>query len=222
MVKIALFNNKGGVGKSTATINIAHAMTRLGKFVLVVDCDSQQNTFSFFANMPVEENGCFEQTRYENLDIVFGSDITIERHIKGILTNNEYDYVIFDLPPALDERTRAIVSKCDYVFVPFELGKFAIQGIAKVTEAIAITGVNFGGCFVNKFDRENPTAYELNELLRKTLGEKVMSTKIPSSRVIKNSIDYRMTAFEYMEWMEAVGAYTELTKEIMTICREVE
>jgi chromosome partitioning protein len=205
MIKLAFFNNKGGTGKSTSTINVAHAMTCLGKKVQVVDCDNQQNTFRFFADSQDEKY--HGSTRYNDIDIAFNSDI-----------DGDYDYIIFDLPPALDERTRGIVSSCDFVFVPFELGRFAIQGIAKVTEAIAATGVRFGGCFVNKFDRENPASHKLEEFLRNELGSRTMATRIPTSRVIKNSIDYGETAFEYMGWTAAAQAYTNLTKEIITIC----
>jgi chromosome partitioning protein len=50
MMRIAFFNNKGGVGKSTAVINVAHRLSKLGKQVLVCDCDDQRNTFEFFRN----------------------------------------------------------------------------------------------------------------------------------------------------------------------------
>jgi len=205
MIKLNFFNNKGGCGKSTSTINVAHAMTRLGKKVQVVDCDNQQNTFCFFSDS--QDENYRGSTRYDNIDIAFNSEI-----------NGDYDYIILDLPPALDERTRGIVSSCDFVFVPFELSRFSIQGVAKVTEAIAATGVKFGGCFVNKFDRENPADHNLEEMLRNTLGDKTMRTRIPSSRVIKNSINYNETAFEYMDWTAAAEAYMALTREIITIC----
>jgi chromosome partitioning protein len=209
MIKLAFFNNKGGVGKSTATINVAHSIARLGKRVLVVDCDSQQNTFLFFAEQQNEDYR--GRTRYDNLDITL--DISLESG-----DNREYDYAIFDLPPALDERTHEIVSSCDFVIVPIELGKFAIQGLAKVTETIAVTGAKFGGCFVNKFDRENPADHLLDAELRSALKSKAMSTRIPYSRVIKNSISYRETALEYMGWTAPARVYEELTREIMQIC----
>jgi chromosome partitioning protein len=219
MVKLAFFNNKGGTGKSTSTINVAHAMTRLGKRVIVVDCDNQRNTFRFFADSHQSD---YEKakTRYENLDIVLGKAYQKDYDNEAIEDwSKDYDYAIFDCPPALNETTEEILSYCDYVFVPFELGRFAIQGIAKVTESIAASGVKFGGCFINKFDRDNPASHKLEGLLRNELGNRTMKMRIPSSRVIKNSIDYGETAFEYMGWAEAAGAYTTLTKEIMKICK---
>jgi len=212
MIILAIFYNKGGVGKTTAAINIAHAMTKLGKSVLVVDCDSQQNSFGFFSDEPNNDDS--GDTRYDKLEI----ETLSEDNDSFLYYYPKYDYAILDLPPTLDKETNRIIGSCDYVFVPIELGTFAISGIAKVTETIAETGAKFGGCFVNKFDRENPADFKLDELLRVTLGNKVMAARIPYSRVIKNSISYRQTAFEYMEWSSPAAAYMTLTNEIITIC----
>jgi chromosome partitioning protein len=73
---------------------------------------------------------------------------------------------------------------------------------------------------VNRFDRNNPADHELDKMLRQTLGEKVMTTMIPNSRTIKNSINYRQTAIEYMWWIPATKAYNALTHEILRICGE--
>jgi cellulose biosynthesis protein BcsQ len=105
MIKLCFFNNKGGVGKSTTAINVAHAMSKLGKRVVVVDCDTQRNTFKFFSDVPELEfvdDEC--ATRYDNLDVAFMFDG------EKSYTPEGYDFVMFDLPPALDTRTTAIVS----------------------------------------------------------------------------------------------------------------
>ena len=47
-VKIGLYNNKGGVAKTTSVINIAYALAKKDKKILVVDCDYQENCFTFF------------------------------------------------------------------------------------------------------------------------------------------------------------------------------
>jgi chromosome partitioning protein len=196
-------------------------MARFGKKVLVVDCDSQKNTFRFFADSH-QSNYEKAKTRYENLDIVLGKAYQKDYDNEAIEDwSKDYDYAIFDLPSALDERTSEIISYCDYVFVPIELGTFAISGIANVTQTIATTGTKLGGCFVSKFDRKNPADYVLDKQLREALGGKVMKSIIPYSRVIKNSIIYRLTAFEYMGWTAQAEVYANLTKEIMTICGEV-
>ena len=48
MKKICIYNNKGGVAKTTSVINVAYALHKAGKKVLVVDCDMQQNSYNFF------------------------------------------------------------------------------------------------------------------------------------------------------------------------------
>ncbi len=182
------------------------------------------------------------ETRYPNIDIVTAtpaingvisefcelpSDLQ-QRIAENIITATDkpwyakhYDYVLADMPPALNKITENILGACDYVFVPIELGKFAIQGIPTVTNLISDSGAKFGGCFVNKFDRDNPSDVQLMELLKSSLGTKALKSFIPFSRVIKNSVSYNMTAFEYMEWTYAAECFANLTQEIVEICGEV-
>lgn len=182
------------------------------------------------------------ETRYPNIDIISATsklnDIvslfyalpeeTQRRNAEKLITDTEnpwyskhYDYVLVDLPPALNKITERIISACDYVFVPIELSSFAIQGISTVTDIIADCGAKFGGCFVNKFDRENPSDIQLMEMLKESLGTKALSSFLPFSRVIKNSVSYKVTAPEYMGWTFAAECITKLAKEIAEICGEV-
>ncbi|MGN0679247.1 MAG: ParA family protein [Oscillospiraceae bacterium] len=178
-------------------------------------------------------------TRYPNIDIITATpalnDIvsifyalpaeTQRKNAEKIITatdkpwcNKKYDYVLVDLPPALNKITESIISVCDYVFVPIELSTFAIQGIPTVTNIIADCGAKFGGCFVNKFDRENPADIALMEMLKDSLGTKALNSYIPFSRVVKNSISFKTTAPEYMGWTYAAECCANLAKEIIGIC----
>lgn len=178
-------------------------------------------------------------TRYPNIDIITAtsalndivsvfyalSEDTQRKNAEKIIAetekpwyNKKYDYVLVDLPPALNKITENVISVCDYVFVPIELSTFAIQGIPTVTNIIAECGAKFGGCYVNKFDRENPSDVGLMELLKDTLGTKALSSYIPFSRVIKNSVSFRVTAPEYMGWTFAAECVADLAKEIVKIC----
>lgn len=178
-------------------------------------------------------------TRYPNIDIITATadlnniaplfyNLTEEmqrENAEKLIASTEkpwhgkhYDYVLVDLPPALNKITERIISACDYVFVPIELSAFAIQGISTVTNIIANCGAKFGGCFVNKFDRDNPSDEQLMEIMKSTLGSKALEHFIPFSRVVKNSISYKMTAHEYMDWTYAAECVSRLTKEIVRIC----
>ena len=209
---ITFYNNKGGVGKSTSVINVAYFLHCIGKKVMVIDCDSQRNTYRFFLNS--EEECC----RYENITVKAYSGAAEEQFSLSDCKN--YDYVILDLPPALNNFTTTMLSICDYVFTPIELGTFAIQGITAVIDTINQTSAKFGGCFVVKYDNDNPSDASLLDILKAQLGTKVLNSIIPFSRVIKNSISYRMTAAEYMDWMGAAEKYRSLTDEIINICED--
>ena len=107
------------------------------------------------------------------------------------------------------------------MFVPIELGTFAIQGIPTVTDIISDCGAKFGGCFVNKYDRENPADIALMEMLKTSLGTKALNSFLPFSRVIKNSVSYKVTASEYMDWTFAAECVANLSREITKICEGV-
>ena len=240
MKSIAFYNNKGGVGKTTSVINIAYELSGENS-VLVIDVDGQANCSRFFTdkqkevldkalvNIGVSPEQALCRTRYENIDI-----ITATPKLNGItpkfdrLTEDEqtaiarkiisfgsdYDYVLLDLPPALTKVTERLIGACDTVFIPIELGSFAIQGIPTVTGIVQKCGAKFGGCIINKFDKKNSADGQLLDLLNETLGNKTLNSKIPFSRVIKNSISGGLTAGEYMGWTSAAKSYKDLAAEI--------
>ncbi|GHU58205.1 chromosome partitioning protein Soj [Clostridia bacterium] len=205
MKKIAIYNNKGGCGKTTSVINLAYAFGEMNKRTLVLDCDNQQNSLRFFAE---KARGEIQRTRYPNIDVSAWSDDALRQ-------NCDYDYALLDLPPTLDGRTREILGQCDHVFVPIELSPFSVYGVAKVTELISEVGTDFGGCYVSRYNKRNPASAELLEMLRTNFGDKMIGVTIPQSNVIMNSILYRQTAFEYMKWLGAVVSLGDLAEEIL-------
>ena len=245
MKSIAFYNNKGGVAKTTTVLNTAYILGEVYKRkVLVVDCDGQQNASRFLADelsevgiekalvdSEVSPKVALSNTRYENIDVLTSttdmnrctemfhnlSDDEIVHNLKKLsdFWNNQYDYVLLDFPPALNSLTEHLISIADGVIVPVELGSFAIQGIAKVTETINRVGAAFIGCFISKYDKKNKADEELKKLLENNLGNKVFSTVIPYSNIIRNSINYKMTAYEYMHWLSPAKRYVELTEEII-------
>lgn len=245
MKSIAFYNNKGGVAKTTTVLNVAYIIGEVYKRkVLVVDCDGQQNATRFLAdecgdrgiesvlvNAEVAPTEALSKTRYENIDVLTSSpdmNTCVERFVglssdekeKNIrklksFWNEKYDYVLLDLPPALNGLTEQLISITDGVIVPIELGSFAIQGIAKVTDTINKVGAAFIGCFISKYDKKNKADEELKKILESNLGNKVFKSIIPYSNIIRNSLIYKMTAYEYMHWLGPAKKYVELTEEII-------
>ena len=239
MKMIAFYNNKGGVGKTSTAINIAYTLSHRKNRVLLIDFDGQCNSSRFFTDLTNDEIGCeraivctaekplIKKTRYDNIDIVTSSvrmnaisnefvNLSDEEKQSNIIKfrQSTYDYIIVDMPPAMNDFTENVLTICDYVYVPIELGTFAVQGLARVTQKIANAGTKYA-CFASKYDKGNKADQELLEIMKKNLGDKVLNTVIPFSRAIKNSISYRITASEYMSWINPARCYERLANEII-------
>ncbi len=161
---IAIANQKGGVGKTTTSINLSASLAAKGKKVLVVDTDPQGNTTSGFG---VDKNDV-ENTVYELLlgecsvreaiikDVVPGVSIipsnvnlaAAEIELIGIdkkefILKNEidwvradYDYIMIDCPPSLSMLTINAMTTADSVLVPIQCEFYALEGLSQLIHTI--------------------------------------------------------------------------------------
>lgn len=214
--KIGIFNNKGGVAKTTSVINLAYSFQKKNKNILVVDCDTQENCFSFF--MSGRTADIILPTDYEKI-----SHTTWERYEN--LTEkekNEFDYILFDLPPTISEDVKAIIRHFDVVYIPTILGEFEISGLKRVTDEIHKQGVKLGGIFVTMYQQQNDS--EIIEEFRKVLQNRLMMTVIPYSKTVRESQKAGLPIEAYFiergvphtksSW-KIVNAYEELANEMM-------
>ncbi|MDR2472335.1 MAG: AAA family ATPase [Tannerella sp.] len=163
---IALANQKGGVGKTTTTINLAASLAALEKKVLVVDADPQANSSSGFGiDVKNIKSSIYESligdvapseailnSEMDNLDIfpscidLVGAEVemlNIERReylLRNMLypLKQKYDYILIDCSPSLGLITVNALTAADSVMIPFQCEYFALEGISKLLNTIKI------------------------------------------------------------------------------------
>lgn len=163
---IALANQKGGVGKTTTTINLAASLATLEKTVLVVDADPQANSSSGLGvDIKQVESSLYEciidhvdvrdaiyTTDVEGLDIIpshinlVGAEIEMlnmnnrEKILRNMLApiREEYDYILIDCCPSLGLTTVNSLTAADSVIIPVQCEYFALEGISKLLNTIKI------------------------------------------------------------------------------------
>ncbi|MFD2934615.1 ParA family protein [Spirosoma flavum] len=163
---IAIANQKGGVGKTTTTINLAASLAALEFQTLIVDADPQANSTSGLGYNPKEiENSIYEcmvegvrpqdaiiQTDFPNLDLLpshidlVGAEIEMinlqnrEDKMKTTLDSirDQYDFIIIDCSPSLGLITINSLTAADSVIIPVQCEYFALEGLGKLLNTIKI------------------------------------------------------------------------------------
>jgi len=163
---IAVFNQKGGVGKTTTVINLCACLANRGKKVLMIDVDPQGNTTSGVGidKTTLEKtiydvliNGsdpreCIIDTNRENLFIIpssvqlAGAEIELTEMNKRELKlreciesiKDEYDYVFIDCPPSLGLLSINALPAVDSVLIPIQCEYYALEGVSQLMNTIKL------------------------------------------------------------------------------------
>ncbi len=168
---ISIANQKGGVGKTTTSINLASSLAELKRRVLVIDSDPQGNTTS---GLGIEKDeiehtlyellldiSTFEQTKielnyFDNIHILpsninlSGAEIELvgkenrEYLLKDILdkVKDDYDYIIIDCPPSLNMLTINALTASDSILVPLQCEYYALEGLTQLLHTIDLVKKN--------------------------------------------------------------------------------
>jgi chromosome partitioning protein len=223
MRSIALANQKGGVGKTTTAIHLAHGLALRGDRVALVDLDPQGNALVALQGMQTTAEadesgfrsvcdglwalGSFQQES-PDADFLTG----LRRQIEAM----EPDWLIVDCPPRMDAWGRAGLQLCQQLLVPVQAEFLAMHGLSQILatlESVKDT-CSLLGVLATMVDTREQICNEVVASLRAHLGSSVFDTVILRDSGLVEAASHGMSVFQYAPGSKAAFCYGELIREV--------
>ena len=240
---IALYNSKGGVGKSTNTVHLGASLAKLGKKVLLIDFDPQMDLTAacgiveptYTVKNLIEGTGEIKlRTRSDNFTILSG-DSKLHAHqlkknsLRDVLVNwrDYYDYILIDCPPTpMVEHAITLpevaLNASDYFVIPITPNHFPVNNSVKVLEKVVNivkpnnTNIRFAGFF---FGMVLTTATRKNSIFFKKMNDQVPDFVFKNFIRKDGQIEYAAgegkTIFQYRPNCNAGMDFMKVTKELI-------
>jgi chromosome partitioning protein len=239
---IAFANQKGGVAKTTTTLNLAVAFAESGHRVLCVDMDPQGNlTMSQGIDPDTLEKSMYdvlvhhvsirEVVRKREIDVacssidLAGAEIAMstmigrERNLQKALkaVEEDYDYVFIDTPPSL-----GLLTAAQKVIVPVQCEYLSMRGLIQLQNTLAMIRENLNpdveieGILPTLVDTRTLHAKEAIELLEENFGDRVFASRIRKTIRFAEAPVKGMSVLKYDPDGVAAHAYRQLAKEVLS------
>ncbi len=246
MRKIAISNNKGGVGKTTSAVNIGAGLLKFEKKVLLIDIDPQSHlTYSLgikaheiksdvydlmtgsagLSNVIVRRNGLdlipsspdMEGDKKKNIMDTPGNEFLLKNALSDL---SGYDYVIIDCPPALGILTMNALTSVSEVFIPLQTEFLALQGMSELLKKVRVIKEKYN----ESLDITGIFATMYNE--RKKLNREVLENvkRYFPDKVFKTCIRENIAIAEAPSFGKSIFDYDKESngaKDYLELCKEI-
>ncbi len=168
MEKIAIANQKGGVGKTTTAVNLAHALAEAGKRVLLLDIDPQLNATSGLGVEERKESNIYHfligEKDFNEVSVMVDNNLYLVPGTKDLAglqveiayidrwqtllrkrlkTVKDFDFVVFDTPPSIGPFTILSLVAADSVIIPVQCEYYALEGLSQLIKTIKMVKDSF-------------------------------------------------------------------------------
>ena len=244
---VAISNHKGGVAKTTSTINIGAGLANLGQKVLLIDIDPQANlTQSLGIKQPehtiyeaitetINELPIVEVTQSlylvpSSLDLSgaeielsseAGREYLLQEKIEPIV--EQFDYIFIDCPPSLGLLTINALTAADQILIPMQAEFLATQGVAKLVEVIQKIKkrlnkkLEIGGVLLTQYDSRKILNRDVAESVKKFFQAKVFETKIRENVALAEAPGLGLDIFRYNSKSNGAADYLAVCKELLKL-----
>jgi len=244
MKKFCVVNYKGGTGKTSTVVSLAHGMALQGKKVLLIDTDPQGSASIYLGLKPEKTlfdllikkdplEDCVVNAR-ENLDVIcanehlFPAEVRMaqikgrEKILSDTLANlTGYDVVIVDCAPSMNVMNQNAILFADDVLVPVSMEYLSLVGVKQLLKNIKIVNKIFGrDVRIRKviptfYDKRNKKSADILESLNRVFPN-VVSSPIRMSVSLSEAPGFRQTIYEYDPNSKGAEDYNKLIDEVLS------
>jgi chromosome partitioning protein len=201
---VAVLNQKGGVGKTTTTLNLGAALAAAGCKVLLADLDLQRDLAAYENTLQVPN------VRFS---------VTEATALPDLLKQKDFDFALLDCPPSLGEETGAALRIADIALVPVAAEFPAVRGLARVLEVIgAAKKVNRQlqtQILVTMLDRRSDHGPTILAAVRAIPGVNTCDAVIPRSLHFAKAAARGESILQFAPKSPGTEAYRSLSQEIL-------
>ena len=246
---IAIINQKGGVGKTTTSINLSAGLARQNKKTLLIDLDPQAHSTiglgiepeSFSTSIsdvlakkkPITETILPTSTpnlfivpshiRLDKIEQQLAPELFRESFLQKAIKGLDFDYIVIDCRPTLGTLTINALFAANFIIVPCEMGRYALDGFSDLMETIEhvkngdFNKTDFIRILLTKYDNRNKVSNDWVLQQLEPFKHLIFQTCIRRNEALNQSQMAQETIFDFKAESSGSQDYTQLINEFLSL-----